>query len=796
MIKNQLKLAVRNILRNKVYSFINIFGLTLGLASALLIVIYVKHELSYDSFHADSERIYRVSETVPLGENVKVIASTSMALAPNLKVDYPELEQVTFFSRPQSTDLRVGDKSGYEERIHIVDEEFFDVFNYNFLIGSAESALKDVNTVVITQSIATKYFGNEDPVGKVFRLNQLWGGNDLPFTVSAVIEDIPSNSHFHMDMMVGMNSMRQFTEGREDSWGWDSGYTYIKVPEQYNLEQLDASFEGFIKKNVGQNVNWLTYFTKPLTEIHLDSNLNSELESNGNQQEVLVFALVALGIIFIASINYINLVTALATKRAKEIGIHKVLGASKKQMIRQFLAESFTLTLTATLIAGFLAEVLTPLFNELAGRELEIGFLKNPTILLAYLFLSLGIGFLSGVYPAFYMSSFRPIKSLKGMAKGKNSLVGLRKGMLIIQFSISIFLIVGSVMVFRQWNFMRNKSYGLNTETTLSFSLQNNDNRARFDVLKNKLESNPAIKSVSTSHRRIGRDINSQNVIRFDKTDTSFQDVSLSIIVVQPGFLKDVDIKLNKGRFFLEDSESEINSAIILNEAAEELLESKDALGLGFSRGNSRGTVVGVTENFHFESIYNKIKPIAFIPSNSPLSEVTLTFENQELSSVVEFLNQAWQEFDPSRGFRYHIIGDEIRRMYVNEERFLQLFTAATSLAIFIASMGIFALVSFNAFERTKEIGVRKVLGATTFNITMLLTRDYMILIIIANLIAWPLAYLFTENWLGNYSYRTPMTWWPFILATFVAIVIASITAASQTIKAAHKNPVNSLRYE
>ncbi|NVK35192.1 MAG: ABC transporter permease [Rhodobacteraceae bacterium] len=796
MLKNQFKIALRNILRNKTYSFINIFGLTLGLASALLIVIYVKHEMSYDRFHKDSERIYRVSETVPLGENVKVIASTTMALAPNLRVDYPDLEQVTFFSRPQSSDLKIGTKNGYEERIHIVDKEFFNVFKYKFIIGSAENALSNINTVVITESLARKYFGDADPVGESIRINQLWGGNDMPFTISAVIEDMPPNSHFHMDMMVGTNSVREITEGRENAWGWDSGYTYVKVPEHYDIEQLNASFEGFIKKNVGENTDWLTYFTKPLTDIHLDSNLNSEIETNGNKQEVLIFALVALGIIFIAAINYINLVTALATKRSKEIGIHKVLGAGKRQMVRQFLTESFVITSAAMLAAGFLAEMATPFFNELAGRELEIGFLKNPVVLIAFISVSLIIGFLSGIYPAFYMSSFSAIKSLKGNAKGKNSLLGLRKGMLILQFGISIFLIVGSTMVFRQWNFMRNKSYGLNTETTLSFALQSNQNAARYDVLKNQLEANPAISNITTSHRQIGRDINSQELFNIEKTDTSFQSIRLSVIYVEPGFLEDVDIKLKSGRYFRENSQAETGTAVIINAAGEQLLDDKDALGKKVTLGRNSGTIIGVAENFHFESIYNEIKPIVFIPTNRPQGIVTLTTKSDQLSEVIGFLSETWQAFDPTRGFRYSIISDDIKSLYGNEERFLQLFTAVTGLAIFIASLGIFGLVSFSAFERTKEIGIRKVLGANTLNITMLLTREYLILIVIANLIAWPVAYWFSESWLSNYSYRTPITWWPFILATLAAVVIASLTAMSQTLKAAHKNPVNSLRYE
>ena len=797
MLKNQLKLAFRNIIRNGTYSIINILGLTLGLASALLIVVYVNHELSYDRFHPDADRIYRISESVPLGDNVKKIASVSMALAPSLRLDFPELEAVTFFSRPQSSDVTFGGKRAYENRIHVVDEEFFKVFDFEFIEGSKENSLKNINSTLITETTAQKYFGNEDPIGKELIINQIWQARNIVLTVSGVLKDMPSNSHFHMDMLIGQNTLQNFKpEGMDTGWGWDSGYTYIKTPPNYSIENLEASFPAFLDKHMGYENKWLTYFTRKMTEIHLQSNLNSELEANGNIQDVYIFSIVAFAIIFIAAINYINMATAIASKRTQEVGIQKAMGALKGQLIRQFMTETIVVTLMASLMAGFLAEILTPAFNNISGRELEIGFLERPRMLLLYMGCALLVGLLSGIYPAFYLASMSSIQAMKGKSKGKKSLLGLRKGMLIFQFGISIFLIVGSLVVYNQWNFMKNKDYGLNTETTLTFSLQSADNQNRFETFKNRLETNPNILSISTSNRRIGRDINYQDQINIYEADSSFEALSLSIIYAEPGFLEDLGVKLISGRYFSRDNDSDINRSIILNKAAQELLKNPDVLGRQYSNYEGSGTVIGITENFHFESIYNKIKPIAIMPSGEPLRQVTLNISNNKFSETISFLTEVWGEFDPQRGFRYEIISDDIKTFYSNEQRFFNLFTIATGLAIFIASLGIFGLVSFSAHQRTKEIGIRKVLGADVKNITFILTKEFLLLIIIANMLAWPMAYWFSDGWLNNYSYRTNIQVWPFLIATGLALVVALATAATQTIKAARKNPVDSLRYE
>lgn len=797
MLKNQLKLAFRNIIRNGTYSLINILGLTLGLASALLLVVYINHELSYDKFHQDSDQIYRVSETVPLGDGLKYIASTSMALSIHLRVDYPELEAVTYFSRPQQSDVNYKGNRLYEDRIHVVDEEFFKVFDFEFLDGSEETSLKNVNTIVITASTANKYFGDENPVGKILRINQIWNGRDMPFTVTGVLKDMPANSHFKMDMLIGMNSLRPVMfEGIDRSWGWDSGYTYIKAPANFDMPAMEASFPQFINKNMGYEVEWLTYFTRKMADIHLQSDLNSELEQNGNIDDIYIFSIVAFAIIFIAAINYINMATAIATRRSQEVGVLKTLGALRGQLIRQFLTEAFVVTFVATLLAGFLAEMITPAFNNIAGSQLEIGFFEQPKRLLLFILSSLTIGLISGAYPAFYLSSFSAIKGLKGAYSGRKPIFSFRKGMLIFQFGISIFLIVGSLTVYNQWVFMRDKDYGIDTESTIIFSLQNEENQSRFDVLKTKMENNPDILAISTSHRRIGRNINQQNAIHIFESDSSFQELSLSVLYVEPDFLTEMGVKLSTGRFFMNDNRADLNNSIMLNQEAVDLMKNKDVVGRNYTIDEGSGTIIGVTENFHFESIYNKIKATMFIPTENANRFVTLSVNNEKFSETIAFLNTAWNEFDPNRGFRYDIVGDDIRNLYGSERRFLNLFTIATGLAIFIASLGILGLVSFSAYQKTKEIGIRKVLGADTAGITILLTKEFLILIIVANLFAWPAAYFFSDNWLNNYSYRIAVQVWPFLLATTIALFIAIFTAATQTIRAARKNPVDSLRYE
>lgn len=796
MLKNQLKIAFRNLLRNRTYTFINISGLTLGMASVLLIVTYVNHELSYDQFHNDADRIYRVSETVPLGDDVKVIASTAFALAPNLRVDYPALENATFFSRPQNTDVFYKENRFFENRIHIVDDEFFEVFSFEFVYGKA-NALKDINTVVINQSTAQKYFGDRSAIGEVIKLNQFYGGQDVALTVVGVIKDMPANSHFHMDLLVGMKTSEQYVyQSMVRAWGWDSGYTYVKVPAPFDIETFNASLPDFINKHVGENTTWLTYFTKKMTEIHLESDLNSELEANGNKQDIYVFLIVALAIIFIASVNYINMATAMATKRSKEVGILKTLGATRTQLVRQYISEALLVTSIATLMGGFLAEMLTPYFNSLAGKTVAINFLENPDRILLYLAAAFTIGFLSSVYPAIYLSSFQSIQALQGKISKRNSLLGFRKGMLTIQFSISIFLIIASVIVYNQWDYLKNKSYGMNTDTSLTFSLQSNDNVARFDVLKTALESNPSITRVTSTNRQIARDVNSQSLVNFYEPDSTMERLSLSTIYMQPGFLKDMGVKLKEGRYFLKDQTTDINNAIIINEAAVQLFKNKDVLGRSFQVDNATGTIVGITEDFHFESLYNKIKPMVFVPTASVQGFVTLSVNSNDFSQTLAFIESAWTDFDPNRGFRYHITSEDLKNLYDGEERFLNLFTMATGLAIFIACLGIFGLVSFSAHQRTKEIGIRKVLGAGIFHITFLLTRQFLYLILIGNLIAWPVAHLFTNNWLQGYSYHIGFQWWPYLVASAVAILIAIMTASTQTIRAASKNPVDSLRYE
>lgn len=796
MLKNQLKIAVRNLLRNRTYSLINISGLTLGLASVLLIVTYVHHELSYDQFHEDADQIYRVSETVPLGDDVKVIASTTFALAPNLRIDYPDLVNTTFFTRPQSTDVIYEQNRFFENRIHVIDDEFFDVFSFEFIDGTA-TALKDVNTIIINQSTAEKYFGNRSAIGEVLRLNQLYNGQDIALTVIGIIKDMPANSHFHMDLLIGMKTGQQYISGgMAQSWGWDSGYTYVKVPAQFDLQAFNNSFPDFIRKHVGANTTWLTYFTRKATEIHLESNLNSELEANGNKQDIYVFLIVALAIIFIASVNYINMATAIASKRSKEVGIMKTLGATKSQLVRQYISEALVITLTATLMGGFLAEIITPYFNSLAGKTLEINFIANPDRILLYLSASLTIGLLSSIYPAFYLSSFQSIQALQGKVKGRGSLLGFRKGMLTIQFSISIFLIIASVVVYNQWDYLKSKSYGMKTDTSLTFFLQSNDNVERFDVLKTVLESNPSIEHITSTNRQIARDINNQTTLNFYEADSTVEQLSLSTIYMQPGFLKDMGVKLKEGRYFLKGQTTDIDNAVIINEAAVQLFKNKNVLGRSYQINGVSGTIVGVTEDFHFESLYNKIKPMVFIPNHGALGYVTLTINSDNISETVAFIENAWIDFDPRRGFRYSITSEDLRNLYAGEERFLNLFTLATGLAIFIACLGIFGLVSFSAHQRTKEIGIRKVLGAGTFSITFLLTKQFLYLILIGNLIAWPTAHLFTNNWLQSYSYHIGFQWWPYIAASGVAIIIAIMTASTQTIRAASKNPVDSLRYE
>jgi len=801
MIKNYLKIAYRNIRRNFTYSFINIVGLAVGLASCLLIVVYVQHELSFDTFHPDSDRIYRVGYEVSLGSGSKVIASSPYRLAGALQNDFPQLRRVTHFSRLYTDQVKVGEQVFRESKIAFADSTFFEVFRFDFVAGNPETALTRPGQVVITDRIADKYFGTENPVGQQLQLGAPYGDEYLELTVSGVIEEMPSNTHFHMNFLVSMpGGPPVYPEALLYNWGWDSHYTYVVLPESYQANAFRSDLIGFGDKYL--DGEWfIQFFAQKAEDIHLYSSLNSEIEANGSIIYVTIFSAVALIILLIACINYMNLATARAAERAREVGVRKAVGAHRGQLIGQFLGESMLTVAFSMLLAVGISELALPLFNELAGKSIELNFFSNGGLLLGFVGLTLIIGILSGTYPAFFLSSFKPVRVLKEAVTSvdRGALI-LRKGLVTLQFTISIVLIAGTIIVFNQLDFLRSKDLGAETEQVVVIPVQSSAISRNYETIRSELLRHSAIREVTTSSRRIGRDINSGTFYRVVNEAGSEVSSRLSNIWVGWEFFDLYDINLLHGRAFSRALPSDTaNTAVVINREATRVLEMdpEQAIGKQIRAGQQiTGTIVGVAEDFHFESLYNAIKPMVFFLDPETVSYVSVKIAGQNIPETMETIRSVWKQFDPDRIFISSFLDEELYRTYIAEERFMQVFTIFTLLAIFTACLGIFGLAKFTAGRRTKEIGIRKVLGATAVDIVKLLSGEVVRLTGIAFLIALPIAWFAMTLWLEQFAYKTALDPWIFAAAGLAAGLVAWLTVSWQSLKAATLNPVESLRNE
>jgi len=806
MFKNYLKITIRNLWKDKLYSIINIFGLAIGLASTLLIIVFIQDELSYDKFHRKSENIYRVGYEVSLGVGSKIIVSSPHRLATALKTDFPELENVIHFSRINSGEVKFNEKKFRETRISFVDSAFFDVFDYEFIKGDPETAILHPNTVVITEKIARRYFGEADPIGKIIEIQDEFNGGDMELEVTGIIREMPANSHFHMDLMISMaTGQTVFPQSLYQNWGWDSHYTYVVFPEELDHQVFEKRLVDFGQKHI-QGDWFIKFFSQPLTKIHLHSNNNSEIEANGDVSYVYIFSVIAIIIILLATVNYMNLATARSVRRSKEVGVRKAIGAQKIQLVFQFLSESIIIVLISMIIAGILTELSLGFFNKISGKELEITILNNKDILLGLVTLSVVVGLIAGSYPAFFLSSFKPISVLKGTTfrLGSASII-IRKGLVTLQFAMSIGLIIGTIIVYKQLQFLRNKNLGANTDQVVLVPTTQNFNLA-YQTARIELLKNSNILNVSASNRRIGRDINSGSQLRTDNDNGEIGEGRISTIYVDYEYLQDYGIELSTGRYFSRDYATDTLLTIIFNESAVNALGFTDLdniLGKIIRRGGNNssnavvGQVVGVVRDFHFEALYNKIKPMVFfLWPDRGMNWINIRIASSDIPETIKSIEKVWKQFEPNREFRPTFLDQNLKETYKAEERFLAVFGIFSGLAIFIACLGIFGLASFSAAQRAKEIGIRKVMGASVSNISILLTTDFLKLVLVANLIAWPLAFLAMNNWLENFPYQVDKNLSIFFLAAIISALIAFITVIFQSVKAAVINPVDSLKSE
>ena len=686
-----------------------------------------------------------------------------------------------------------------KSRLYRVDSSFFDVFSFPFVEGSAKNAFKEINSIIITQTSAKKYFGKEEAVGKVLHIDRL---GDM--MVSAVIKDVPENAHFHFDFLI---PIRKFAGNIDGNWGWYNFYTYIKLKPNVNIASVEPKIQALYKRNNPEEKN--VYYTQPLTNIHLDSNLKWELEPNGERLYVFVFAIVGFLIILIAAINYINLVTARSSLRAKEIGIRKVSGAYKSSLIQQFLLESIIICLLAALAAIIIAQLLLPVVNDITQKHLTL-FNRGNYVTIYFLFASILIGVFAGLFPALYLSSFKPVIILKGYKTSEKGVFNLRKALVVVQFTISIALIAGSLIIYQQINYIQASQLGLNKDQVLVIRDYGGLSRATSNSFQNDLLKIPGVKDAATADGVVG----GQNWTTGLNVKGSKNSTLVNFLSVGNDFLNVLGIKLKEGRSFSPDFpadtltnvgngklEQNIGSVIVNERAVKDLGISKPILGKQLQWGSDGDTsyyvtIIGVAKDFHFASFKNEIKPFAFVNIPARSDYLTVKLSTKNIAATIQQIENKWKAFAPDKPLQYFFLDETFAQLYKAEANFQKVFIVLVALSIVIACLGLFGLAAFTAEQRTKEIGIRKVLGASVARITTMLSADFLKLVFISILIATPVAWWAMSEWLQNYAYRIEINGWIFLAAAFISILIAIITVSFQAIKAAIANPVKSLRTE
>jgi putative ABC transport system permease protein len=809
MIRNYLRSALRNITRHKFISFINIFGLTIGLTCCLLIVVYVVNELSYDKFNANADDIYRVTRSFNTADGIDNLHLGAVAppFGPLLKNEFPDIKKVTRILSNGDVVIRYKDKLFNEKGSYFADENFFDFFSMKTIHGDPKTALAEPFSVMLTPEMARKYFGNEDPMNKEFRFD-----NQYNFKVTGIFEPFPANAQLHPQLLLSFNTLNDNAiygkKGLETNWGNNSFFTYLLFPKGYNVDHVAAQFPAFLDKYVhfpGQPANFReSKFSKlhfqKLLDIHLNSHLDDELEQNGDIKRVYIFSAIALFILLIACINYMNLSTARSTLRAKEIGIRKVIGAQQKEIITQFLSESVLVTAFSLILALGFTWLIMPLINKFSGLQLTFNSLYQPQIIFIIIAMPFIIGIISGIYPAIFMSSFKPIKVLKGILKVGSGNISFRKVLVVLQFSISIILIVATTIVFQQLRYMQQKSLGFSKDHLLTMG--NAFNPSQFDAFKNEVMRDGNIKDLGRSSRiPSGRLLDDQGIQVMQGGTLQPVKAAVKYINTDYSFIPTYGMKMAAGRNFSKDFGTDTNNYVI-NVAASKVLgwtTPENAIGKTISYGGTNGKVIGVVNDFHFESLHQNIIPLLMrMPSfaNSNYSRLSIKINGNHVQSALSTLEQTWKKYQPERPFEYTFLDEKFQQLYDSEQQQGTLFTIFSFIAIFIACLGLFGLSAFTISQRVKEIGVRKVLGASIPQIVTELSKDFLKLVFIASIIALPIAWYSMSKWLLDFAFRINIQWWVFVMAGIIAVLIAFVTISFQSIKAASANPVKSLRSE
>jgi len=802
MIKNYLKIAFRNIRRHKVYSFINIAGLSIGISCSILLILYVQHEMSFDSFHIKADRIYRVIRKQPglkFGGK-EFAAQTPGPLAQTLMQEYPEVIQATKLGL-YYTELLITHKnrSFYETGIS-ADENFCEVFSFQLLKGNPKTVLAEPSTIVLTERLTEKYFGTEDPLGKTIKIEE-----EYDVKVTGIVKQIPKNSHLQFDYIMSLNSLK-LTQGENNYlvlWDAPNNFqTYIELHKDADHKELEKKLPAFARRYVGylernQKRQMESYHLQPLRNIRLDSNVNDMISVNSHKSNIYIFSIIAFAILLIACINYMNLTTARASKRSKEIGIRKVVGALRKQLIKQFIFESFILTVAAFSLAVLIVIFILPLFNSLIDRNITINILNNSNIILGSIALLLFTGISSGLYPSLVISSLQPTRILKGSYNPFSKKTRLKNSLVVIQFCISILLVVGTIVVIKQLNYIRNRELGFNREQILVLYVRDNTMLRKYPLVKNAFLQNPSIIGVTKSNDLpITRGSTGEVFIEGRNAGPEYE-FKPYIIYVDHDFIDVFGIDLISGRNFSREFSNESQDSVIINETAAKMLGWKEPIGkLCGTWPAENGKVIGVVKDFHFHSLYNRIEPLILTYTPQMGRYISVKINSANYKMTIDFIKKTFKTFGSNRPLEYIFLDDVFNNMYKAEQKIGAAFNYFSGLALFIACLGLFGLISYTTEVRTKEIGIRKVLGASASRIIFLMSRECTWNILIANVIALPVAYYAASQWLENFAYRISIDIWVFLFPIAISFIVSFFTISFQSIKAATSNPVDSLRYE
>lgn len=802
MLKNLLKISIRTIIKDRTYSILNVAGLTIGITCSMFLLMYILHELSYDRYHENARNIYRIVSNIREPDNAFTWAVVQVPLADELRDNYPEVKNAVRFFGTGRVLYKNGEKQFYEEEFYLADSTVFDMFTYPFLHGDQATALDKPFSIVLTEETAKKYFSDvSSAVGQSIQNQE---GEE--FKVTGVLKNVPLNSHFLFDALIS----RSTRQGFNGNWGGFGVPTYVQLPEGYDLSKMYASLDSIIKQKVDpifeQYGIKVKYELQPILDIHLHSKIQDEAEEGGDIAYVYIFASVATFMLIIACINYMNLATARSVNRAREVGVRKVMGSQRRQLIAQFISESVVIALIAAVISLVLIYALLPNFNDIANKSLDFGYITQAPVLLSLLGIVLVVGVAGGSYPAFYLSGFNPVNVLKGKVTVKGGNAFFRKSLVVFQFAISIFMLISTLIVFAQLQFMRNKDLGFEKERVIRFALNVPALREKAPVLIERLKQTPEVVAVGRASNSPGQGIGKQ-LLKVEDNEGKLADRGVDLYFADYDFVSTMEMRIVEGRDFSREITSDTLYAVLVNESMVKRMSWDEpigkrfiAAGAGPNNTDIEKRVVGVIGDYHQNSLYDPIEPLIVIldlNNNNNRLVFVRTVEGDPAKSL-SAIEKVWKEIFPTYTFEYDFLDADFNSQYKADEKRSLIFTVFSGMTIVIACLGLLGLAAFTTEQRTKEIGVRKVIGASVRNLVMLVSREFFILVGLGMIVALPVAWYFTSDWLQNFAYRISLEaeWPTFVLSAAIAFAITLATVGFHVIRAASANPVKSLRDE